>query len=73
MRLVFGARMGAAREIHGGSGYWSQDSVVQVMGCPQTPTQIWVRWPGGKTTTSDIPAGAKEITVDTIGRLTANY
>ena len=55
--------MGAAREIHGGSGYWSQDSVVQVMGCPETPTQIWVRWPGGKTTTNAIPTGAKEITV----------
>jgi hypothetical protein len=65
MRLVFGGRMGAAREIHGGSGYWSQDSVVQVMGCPEPPTQIWIRWPGGKTTTSPIPAGAKEITVDT--------
>ena len=51
MRLVFGGRMGAAREIHGGSGYWSQDSAVQVMGCPEIPTQIWIRWPGGKTTT----------------------
>ena len=72
MRLVFGGRMGAAREIHGGSGYWSQDSVVQVLGCPESPTQIWVRWPGGKTTTSPIPAGAKEITVDTAGKLTVN-
>jgi hypothetical protein len=70
LRLVFGARLGAAREIHGGSGYWSQDSVVQVMGCPEPPTQIWVRWPGGKTTTSPILAGAKEITVDTDGKLT---
>ena len=35
LRMVFGTgRMGAAREIHGGSGYWSQDSAVQVMGCP---------------------------------------
>jgi hypothetical protein len=72
MRLVFGGRMGAAREIHGGSGYWSQDSVVQVMGCPETPTQIWIRWPGGKITTTDIPAGAHEITVDTEGKLTMN-
>jgi hypothetical protein len=72
MRLVFGGRMGAAREIHGGSGYWSQDSVVQVLGCPESPTQIWIRWPGGKTTTSPIPAGAKEITVDTAGKLTVN-
>ena len=73
LRLEFGDRLGAAREIHGGSGYWSQDSVVEVMGCPATPTQIGVRWPGGKTTTSVIPAGAREITVDTNGSLTVNY
>jgi hypothetical protein len=72
MRLMFGGRLGAAREVHGGSGYWSQDSVVQVMGCPETPTQIWVRWPGGKTTTSPIPTGAKEIAVDMDGKLTVN-
>ena len=72
LRLVFGKRMGAAREIHGGSGYWSQDSAVQVMGCPDIPTQIWIRWPGGKTTTSPIQAGAKEITVDTDGKVTVN-
>ncbi len=72
LRLVFGGRYGAAREIHGGSGYWSQDSVVQVMGRPEPPTEIWVRWPGGKTTTSPIPAGAKEITVDTGGNITVS-
>jgi hypothetical protein len=72
LRLVFGGRMGAAREIHGGSGYWSQDSAVPVLGCPEPPTQIWIRWPGGKTTTSPIPAGAKEITVDTDGKVTVN-
>jgi hypothetical protein len=73
LRLVFGGRMGAAREIHGGSGYWSQDSAVQVMGGPEVPTQIWIRWPGGKTTTSPIPAGAKEITVDPDGKVTVDY
>jgi hypothetical protein len=72
MRLVFGGRMGAAREIHGGSGYWSQDSAVQVMGCPEAPTQIWIRWPGGNTTTNDISPGAREITVDTEGKVTVN-
>jgi hypothetical protein len=72
MRLVFGGRMGAAREIHGGSGYWSQDSAVQVMGCPEIPTQIWIRWPGGKTTTGDVSAGAREITVDTEGNVKVN-
>jgi hypothetical protein len=73
LRLGFGTRQGAAREIHGGSGYWSQDSAVQVMGCPETPTQIWIRWPGGKTTTSPIPAGAKEITVDSDGKVIVNF
>jgi hypothetical protein len=69
LRLVFGNRMGAAREIHGGSGYWSQDSVVQVMACPETPTQIWTRWPGGKITTADIPKDAREILIDHEGKL----
>jgi hypothetical protein len=73
LRLVFGERLGAAREIHGGSGYWSQDSAVQVLGCPEPPTQIWIRWPGGKTTTSPIPAGAKEIVVDTGGKVTVDH
>lgn len=72
LRLVFEGRMGAAREIHGGSGYWSQDSVVQVMGCPKAPTQIWVRWPGGKITTGNIPEEAREITVDTSGKVAVN-
>jgi hypothetical protein len=72
LRLIFGRRLGAAREIHGGSGYWSQDSAVQVMGCPENPTQIWIRWPGGKATTGAIPPGSREITVDAAGQVTAN-
>ena len=57
------SRRGPAREIHAGSGYWSQDGAVQVLGMPRAPSQIWVRWSGGKETTSDIPAGAREVTV----------
>jgi hypothetical protein len=64
MRLRFGQREGPAREIHAGSGYWSQDSAVQVLGTPEPPTQIHDHWPDGKTTTSDIPVGAREISVD---------
>ena len=67
MRLRFGAREGPVREIHAGSGYWSQDSAVQVLGTPEPPTQLWIRWPGGKTTLSPVPRGAREITVDTTG------
>lgn len=62
-RLIFGERAGPSREIRTGSGYWSQDSLTMVLGTPEEPTGIWVRWPGGKTTKSNIPKGAKEITV----------
>jgi hypothetical protein len=70
VRLMFGTRSGPAREIHAGSGYWSQDSVVQVLGGgPETPSQVWVRWPGGKITTSDVPA-ASEINIGFDGTVT---
>ena len=69
MRLSFGGRLGPGREIHAGSGYWSQDSAVQVMGTPEPPTEISIRWPGGKTTATRIPSGAREIAVDSNGRL----
>jgi len=70
IRLLSGQTMGPAREIHAGGGYWSQDSAVQVMNAPGAATDIWVRWPGGKTTTSPLPPEAKEVVVDAQGRLT---
>jgi enediyne biosynthesis protein E4 len=63
IRLFFGDKAGPIREVHAGSGYWSQDSSVQVMGAPETPTRIWVRWPGGKTITKDLPPNNREIEV----------
>jgi hypothetical protein len=69
MRLVFGQRQGPAREIHAGSGYWSQDSATQVLATPERPTALWVRWPGGKTTTSPLPAGAAAVVVDPNGEV----
>jgi len=69
MRLRYGGRSGPVREVHVGSGYWSQDSAVTVLSTPQPPTQIWVRWPAGQVTTSDIPKDAKEISVGHGGQL----
>jgi len=69
MRLGFSGKIGPAREVHGGSGYWSQDGAVQIMTAPQTPMSLSVRWPGGKTTTNEIPAGAREVAVTAEGRL----
>src|SRR6185503_15799075 len=64
IRPRFGQRLGPAREIHAGSGYWSQDSPVQVLGTAELPTQIWIRWPGGRSTTTDVPPNVAEITID---------
>lgn len=69
VRLKFKDRLGPARELQGGSGYWSQTSAVAVLAQPTPPSQIWVRWPGGRTTTSDIPAGAREVSVNLEGKI----
>ena len=63
MRLFFGEKAGPVRELHAGSGYWSQDGAVQVLGTSETPTRIWVRWPGGKTVTTNLSPNAREIEV----------
>jgi hypothetical protein len=67
VRLEFDKRSGPAREIHAGSGYWSQDSAVLVLGAPELPRSISARWPGGKTTKADVPAGSREVAVDYFG------
>jgi hypothetical protein len=63
LRVVYGDRMGPLREVHAGSGYWSQNGAVQVMGLAGTPTAIWLRWPGGGETRHRVPPGAREVTV----------
>jgi hypothetical protein len=70
IRLHFGQRIGPQREIHAGSGYWSQDGVTQIFGTPQPPTQIQVRWPGGKVHTSPLPTGVRHLEVDHSGKVT---
>ena len=70
LRLVSGGRAGPAREIHAGSGYWSQDSAVQVMALADGPVQLQVRWPGGVTNLTEVPVGAREVAVDVDGRVT---
>ena len=61
VRLESKGRLGPAREIHAGSGYWSQDSAIQVMARLPEPLKIEVRWPGGRTTTSDLPSDARDV------------
>lgn len=63
VRLLFGDELGPIREIHAGSGYWSQDSPVIVLATPKVPSKVWTRWPGGRVTAVQIPPSAHEITV----------
>jgi enediyne biosynthesis protein E4 len=54
VRLKYGEKLGPARAIHGGSGYWSQDSATLVLHPAENATGVWVRWPGGRETTRDL-------------------
>ena len=63
LRLMGGGHKGPVREVHAGSGYWSQDSAVQVMNLPGAATQIEVQWPHAKPVVSGLPEGAREVEV----------
>jgi hypothetical protein len=72
IRLRFpGGRFGAAREVHAGSGYWSQDSQVLVLGGPEVPDAIWVRWPGREPHVMPIPNSAHEVELFHSGEMNA--
>ncbi|HEX8945851.1 MAG TPA: CRTAC1 family protein, partial [Gemmatimonadaceae bacterium] len=68
LRIVYQDRMGPVREIQAGSGYWSQNGAVQVLGLAATPTAVWVRWPGGSETRVPVPPGAREVLVKQAAR-----
>jgi hypothetical protein len=64
LRCVGNEGMGPAREIHAGSGYWSQDSAIQIPTLAGAVRQIWLRWPGGQTNLVDVPSGAREVVAE---------
>jgi hypothetical protein len=64
VRLRFGpGHAGPAREVRGGSGFWSQDSPVLVLGTPTPPTDLEVRWPGGHVTRLPLAPGTQAVRV----------
>ncbi len=54
---------GAAQTLTGGGGYWSQAGAVLVVGGPR-PTELEVRWPGGRTVRVAVPDGGRQIEVN---------
>lgn len=63
MRLKFSKGWGPAREIHAGSGYWSQDSSLTVLATPESPAAIELQWPGGKRAEHPLGPSEREITI----------
>lgn len=63
MRLMYGDRGGPVREVQAGSGYWSQNGAVQVLGYSGRPTALWVRWPGGREQRLPLAPGRPEAAV----------
>jgi hypothetical protein len=62
MQLIFrGGRFGPAHEIRVGGGYWSQDSSEVVLGAPEQPEALEIRWPGGVAERVPVPPGARMI------------
>jgi len=69
LRLGYGESKGPVREVHGGSGYWSEDGAVPVLGMRAAPTTLWVRWPGGTERSVSLPVGAREVELSVAGEL----
>lgn len=55
--------LGAAHEVHGGSGWCSLDSAVSVLARPVGAVKISVRWPGGKISVQAVAADEKEVRI----------
>jgi hypothetical protein len=62
-------RVRATREVKAGSGYWSQDSAIQVIPSLPAGATLSIRWPGGRETTAALPARAAEVEVDVSGSI----
>lgn len=61
LRMNSGGKLGPVREVHGGSGYWSQDDSTQILSANGRPSELWVRWPGGATNAVAIHPGTKTV------------
>jgi hypothetical protein len=63
VRLKFDGHLGPAREVHAGSGYWSQDSAALVLATPERPIALQTTWPGGRKTEQAIPSDSQEVVI----------
>lgn len=71
LRLWSRTGPGPVREIHGGSGYWSQDAATQVMALSGPAAEVEVFWPGGRIVRCPLGAEASDYAVSINGTVQA--
>ncbi|HIF21200.1 MAG TPA: hypothetical protein EYQ27_04660, partial [Gemmatimonadetes bacterium] len=64
LRVVYAGGLGPARELRLGSGYWSVDDPVAVLGLRAEPRGIEVRWPDGVVQRVDVATDQLDVTVE---------
>jgi hypothetical protein len=65
MRVLYaGGGAGPCRSVQAGSGYWSQDGAVQVLGCARAQVAVWIRWPGGREQTIPLENDVWDVNID---------
>jgi len=69
VRWLDGNTAGPAMNVAGGGGYWSQDSATVVLHPRRSVRSVQVRWPGGRTTATEIPPAASEAVIAADGSL----
>ena len=57
---------GPVRVVSAGSGYWSQNSLPQVLGVAHEAQSIWVQWPGGTITETAVGANQFQVVVQNV-------
>jgi hypothetical protein len=73
IRIQSRAGTGPVRELQAGSGYWSQDSLVAVLGCATYPEQVEVIWPGGRASVYPVPRESLEVEIDALGSVKSTH
>ena len=63
IRLEQNGSLGPRREIRLGSGYWSQDSLVQLFVVGETQARLHIKWPDRSVAAVVVPRGAKTIKI----------
>jgi hypothetical protein len=63
VRLVYVSGQGPVREIQAGSGYWSHNGAIQVLGVAGVVTGVLVRWPDGTEVLQQVDVQVGEVVV----------